>query len=394
MNADHTNTGERNAEARSAQDDSDVNVGRGEIVHEWLEPVGGAENVIEELLHVLPEAKLTAAWNDAPARFPAARETVLGRTPLRRSKPLALPAMPLVWRHLGSSDAQWVLSSSHLFAHHARFSGPARDAVRLVYAYTPARYIWSPELDQRGRSRAVKSLAPAFRHLDKRRAAEADSIVAISRHVARRIEEFWDQPSDVIYPPVDARAIITELATETDLTVEEQVVLAGLPRDFVLGASRFVPYKRLEDVISAGEAADLPVVLAGDGPHRPVLEDRAASSSVPVTFVKSPSTPLLRRVFERATVYVFPALEDFGIVPVEAMAAGTGVVALDTGGSSETVISGRTGATVPSFASDDLSEAVRTAAGVDPEACRARSLDFDTEIFRRNIRGWVTRSVR
>lgn len=365
----------------------------GEIVHEWLAPIGGSENVVDELLLALPEARLTAAWNDAPDRFPTARETVLARTPLRRSKALALPAMPATWRFLGRSDAKWILSSSHLFSHHARFSGAARQAKRLVYLYTPARYIWSPELDSRGTGPGVRLASSLFKGIDRARAQDADSIVAISNYVAKRVEKYWGLDAGVIYPPVESQAIIRELESPTALTPAEQSILEALPSDFVLGASRFIPYKRLEDVISSGAAVDLPVVLAGAGPHLPVLRAMAEASRVPVHFVDAPSTALLRRLYQRATVFIFPALEDFGIMPVEAMATGTGVVALDRGGAAETVQHGITGATVSDFSSGDVVRAVEEAASVSTADCQNAALTYDASLFRDRMRFWVAETL-
>jgi glycosyltransferase involved in cell wall biosynthesis len=373
---------------------SQTNLGPGQIVHEWLEKYGGAENVVEAILNAVPNAPLICAWNDAPARFgPRVSETWLGSTPFRKSKALALPLMPIVWRRLGDSNAEWVLSVSHLFAHHARFSGPARGAKKLVYTYTPARYIWAPELDSRGASRAVRLASKPLQVLDAARAQEAVAVASISRFVAERVERTWHRESTVIYPPVEAQAIIDYLRSEGDLSGEDTSVMEGLPAEFILGASRFVPYKRLDLVIAAGNAAQIPVVLAGDGPDLERLRVLAGESRVPVTIIRSPSTALLRRLHEKSLVYVFLALEDFGITPVEAMASGSGVVALDRGGASETVLHGETGSLISSFDTKTLKAAVDQAASIDPVAARARALSFDQVNFRANLQSWMATSL-
>ena len=118
----------------------------GVLVHEWLAPRGGSENVFESLTRIFPDAARYCLWNDSDGRFTVDGETWLARTPLRGHKAAALPLMPLAWRTLPDVDAEWILTSSHLFAHHARFGGVARHAPKLVYAHTPARYIWTPEL--------------------------------------------------------------------------------------------------------------------------------------------------------------------------------------------------------------------------------------------------------
>jgi glycosyltransferase involved in cell wall biosynthesis len=363
----------------------------GEIVHEWLAKYGGSENVIESIRDIFPSARLTCLWNDAPERFHGnVRETWLARTQLRRSKVAALPAMPSTWRHLGPSSAEWILCSSHLFAHHARFRGAARDARKLVYAYTPARYIWTPEDDPRGAGVMARSAAPALRALDRKRAREAYAVAGISRFVAERISRSWDREATVIYPPVDSRAIIAGSEFEPELTVADQEVLDHLPSEFVLGASRFVPYKKLDIAIAAGKAAGLPVIIAGDGPDAERLRWLAEQAPVPVTFVSRPSTSLLRAINRRATVFVFVALEDFGIMPVESMAAGVGVVALDRGGTAETVIDGETGALVSSFDPTELKMAVERAAQIDPQRAKERALEFDIAEFELKMKAWVT----
>ena len=100
----------------------------GIIVHEWLQPNGGSENVFDVLSETFPDAARFCLWNDSEGRFTGVEESWLARTPLRRNKVAALPIMPAVWRSLPDREADWVLCSSHAFAHHARFGGPARTA--------------------------------------------------------------------------------------------------------------------------------------------------------------------------------------------------------------------------------------------------------------------------
>jgi len=366
----------------------------GVIVHEWLEPHGGAEKVMEEMAETFPEAPVFALWDDAPERFEPGRvrESWLARTPLRRHKSLALPVMPVTWRHLGSADADWILCSSHLFAHHARFSGAARIAPKLVYAYTPARYIWNPELDARGSGELVRVVAPVFRAIDRHRAQEPQAIAAISEFVRQRIEKAWHRESTVIYPPVN----VSQFSDPNldGLTDEERDFLdREVPGEFILGASRFIPYKRLDLVIKTGAALKIPTVIAGSGPEEQTLRAYAREHGRDVTFVIQPSLPLLRELFRRAQVFVFPPVEDFGIVPVEAMATGTPVIARKLGGASETVLDGRTGALVNNFEPGELREAYQRALVTAPDAARARALEFDSSVFRSKLATWVSESA-
>lgn len=364
----------------------------GVIVHEWLERSGGAENVVEALRETFPDAQLWSLWDASEGRFGKdVHETSLARTPLRGHKALALPFMPLAWRRLPEIDAEWMLVSSHLFAHHARFGGCAEDMPKFVYTHTPARYIWVPELDGRGSGVLARVVGAAMKPLDRKRAQEPVAIAANSRFIADRIAQTWEREATVIYPPV----AVAQFAAEPELTPDEQIELEGLPAEFLLGVSRFVPYKRLDAAIHAGAASGLPVVLAGRGPDEERLR-AVADSTHPgkVFFVHHPSFQLLKALLRKAQALVFASIEDFGIVPVEAMASGTPVLANAIGGAAESVIEGVTGTHVYDWQSqNELRSAVARAVAVDPAACLARAKDFDFRQFEDGISDFVRRGL-
>ncbi|MEW2013644.1 MULTISPECIES: glycosyltransferase [Microbacterium] len=358
----------------------------GILVHEWLAERGGSENVFEVLSETFPDAERWCLWNDSNGRFEGVNETVLARSPLRGKKALSVPFMPLAWRMLPERDADWVLVSSHAFAHHARFRGPARDVPKLVYAHTPARYVWVPEADGRGRGLPARALSSALRPLDRARAQEPVAIAANSQYVADRILNTWGREAEVIYPPVD----VDRFASEPDLRERDLRILKALPDRFVLGASRFVEYKRLEEAIRVGALADIPVVLAGGGPDEARLRAVAESSAAAVHFVSDPSQALLSALYRRAALLVFAPIEDFGIMPVEAMASGTPVLVNAVGGAAESVIDGVTGAHVREWA--DLSEvnvSIGRALTSAPEDCLRRAGAFGVKVFQDKISTWV-----
>jgi len=364
----------------------------GLVVHEWIEASGGSERVLAEILAAYPSADLACLWRDVPADAFAGhrvRETWLARTPLRRSKLAALPLMPSTWSRVDASAYEWSLASTHLFAHHAGGRGPRRADRSFAYVHTPARYIWSPEMDDRGRSPFVRAAAQAFKGRDRSRAQLLTGLASNSEFVRRRAAEAWDRDSVVIHPPVQAAAIATTPRWADVLDEGDRARLGSLPTDFVLGASRFVPYKRLDLVIETGRAAGLPVVLAGGGPQEAALLAAAENAGIPVHIVDRPSDALLYALYQRAVVYVFPAVEDFGIMPVEAMAAGARVLVADTGGTTESVVDGETGVHVHRWQGRDLSDAVAVAAGLGPEAARARALEFDAPVFHRRLTSWM-----
>lgn len=164
----------------------------GVLVHEWIAKAGGSENVFEAFTRLFPEADMMCLWNDSSGRFDESRlrETWLARTPLRHSKVAALPFMPSTWRRLSAQGYDWALISSHLFAHHARFEGVDADR-RFVYVHSPARYIWTPELDLRGRGPLARAASAALRPLDRRRAQETRRFAANSAFVQRRVADTW-----------------------------------------------------------------------------------------------------------------------------------------------------------------------------------------------------------
>lgn len=206
--------------------------------------------------------------------------------------------------------------------------------------------------------------------------------------MAERIARTWDRQAQVIYPPVP----IADFVTVKELGTEDADIIDALPAQYLLGVSRFVPYKRLDAAIRAGAAADLPVILAGAGPDEErlrVLGDQIHPGKV--TILRRPSTPLLRWLMRRALAVVFAPVEDFGIVPVEAMASGTPVIANHVGGAAESVVEGVTGTLVEDWASaKELRTAVERVAALSAEDCVDRAWKFDTSVFDTAIRTFVS----
>ncbi|MBC7762682.1 MAG: glycosyltransferase [Candidatus Saccharibacteria bacterium] len=369
----------------------------GLIAHEWIEPRGGSENVLEAIAALYPDADLVTPWSNASERFPdhMIRELWLARSALRDHKAVSVPFLTSAWRRAVPKDVEydWVIASSHLFSHHIKPRGLSEGAPKLVYAHTPARYIWNREMDDRGNHVLAIAGSAMLRPLDRRRAQEATAIAANSEFVRSRISEAWQLDAAVVYPPVETTALQAVADWRTKLTDAELITLDSLPEEFVFGASRFIPYKRLDLVIAGGEYADVPVVLAGSGPERARLAAQAASASVPVSIVDDPSSALLHALHQRASVFVFPPLEDFGIMPVEAMALGTPVVANSVGGSAETVKEGFSGIHFENPTREDVGRAITRAVDLEADNSRAWSANFSREVFDANFSSWVSSSI-
>lgn len=360
----------------------------GLLVSEWIEPTGGAERVLDRLAGLLPEADMLCLWNDAPGRYVdrPVRETWLARTPLRRHKALALPLMPSTWR-IPRPGHEWAVVSSHAFAHHVNVGAP--DVPKYVYVHTPARYLWAPELDARGGDLAARLASPPLRAIDRHAAREATSLAANSRFVADRVQRAWGREARVIHPPVDVSAIRAG-GWRTQLTDADQRVLDALPDDFILGVSRFIPYKRLDVVMRTGRLLGLPVVIAGHGLLEPQLRGMAAEAGVPVQLHIQPSDALIYALMERARIFVFPPIEDFGMVAVEAMASGTPVMANRVGGSGESVQDGIGGSLFEPRSSAEIRAAAQACATLDRARVSAHAQRFDAVQFDSALQDWVS----
>lgn len=363
----------------------------GLLVHEWIEPAGGAEKVLDVFVDLFPNSDLFCLWNDAPKRYSTitVKESWLAKTPLRKRKSLALPLLSTLWRQVSLPDYNWALISSHLFSHHVASNKALADTPTFVYAHTPARYIWEPSLDDRANGLLAKSISPYLRQIDRRMAQQPQKIAANSNFVRSRIEATWNRESDVIYPPVDVQRISERHVWGESLSAEERHTLSTLPAEFILGASRLVPYKRLDAVIKMGIATKTPVVIAGDGPDMDRLRSLALGSPSPVVFLGQVTDPMLFELYSRTIAYIFPPIEDFGIMPVEAMAAGSPVIAGMVGGASETVVHGRTGSLVDFGSSHEMRLALDAAASVSRSACIERAWTFDTNVFTKKIVSWL-----
>jgi glycosyltransferase involved in cell wall biosynthesis len=354
------------------------------IAHEWLSARAGSEKTFEAMACALPDADLYAlsATPNVPFNFGGRRvhTSFLDKPWIRDRRDVTLPMMPLAWRYLGArATYDMVVTSSHACVKGFR---PGRDAPHLCYVHSPMRYAWLPDLDERARPTRLRGYAlRAMKHWDSHSTSWVDHFACNSHAVRRRIREFYDRDATVIHPPVD-----TDFYT---------LSAGGQRQEFALVVSRLVPYKRVDLAIRACELADIPLVIAGTGPDARRLADLARRSTVEVKLVGAQPDSELRSLYRRALALVFPAEEDFGIIPVEAQACGTPVVALAKGGTLETVAHGFTGELVeeatPTLFADALTRIV--ARGSEPRACRMNALRFSRQRFIDDFRAWALHSL-
>ncbi len=306
------------------------------IVHDWLVTWGGAERVLEALLARYPQAELfTTVYFLDETKVTALRghtihTSFIQRLPgARRHYRRYLPLMPLAVEQFDLKGFDLILSSSHAVA---KGIIPDPEAVHVCYCYSPMRYAWDMQHQylRQSRAKGLKLLLMRWqlhklRLWDFASAQRVDHFIAISHYIQRRIACFYRRQSEVVYPPV-----------ETDRYRHDR------PReDFYLAASRLVPYKRLDLVIEAfNRMPERRLVVIGDGPERRRLEAQAGDN---VTLLGYQDDTVLIDHLERARAFVFMAEEDFGILPVEAQAAGAPVIGYGVGGLAETVLHGKTG---------------------------------------------------
>lgn len=361
------------------------------VVHDWLVVYAGAERVLEQILILFPQADLFSLVDFLPEdqrgflRDKKVNTSFVQKLPFARKKYRQyLPLMPLAVEQFDLTRYDLVISSSHAVAKGV-LTGP--DQLHICMCHTPLRYAWDLQhqyLQEMGLDRGLKSLAARvvlhkIRMWDYRTANSVDSFIANSKYVARRIWKYYRRKAKVIYPPVDVNRFV--LGQERD--------------DFYLTASRMVPYKRMDLIVDA--FTQLPhkkLVVIGDGPEFTKLRSRARSN---VSFLGYQPEKVLREHMQKARAFVFAAEEDFGIVPLEAQACGTPVIAYGKGGILETIRGlddpEPTGVLFPEQSIASLHEAVeifeKEENNFSREACRSNALRFASERFQKEFMSFV-----
>ena len=362
------------------------------VVHEWLVTRGGSERFLEQLLHVFPNAELFTVvdfYSDEDRALIGGRRA---KTTFIQNLPFAakrfrnyLPLMPLAIEQLDMSGFDIILSSSHAVAK-GILVGP--DQLHISYVHSPIRYAWDMQhqyLEEAKLAKGLKSwmarhMLHRIRQWDVRTANGVDHFVANSHYIARRIHKAYRRNADVIYPPVDT----------SSFTLQET------KKDFYLTASRLVPYKKVPAIVRAfKEMPDKKLVVIGEGPE---MERVKAEAGPNVTILGHQTFASLLTHMQDARAFIFNAEEDFGIVPVEAQACGTPVIAFDRGGACESIRSGEeghapTGVFYSSQESAAIADAVRRFESIEStilaKECSLNASRFSAEVFRNTFKSKV-----
>jgi glycosyltransferase involved in cell wall biosynthesis len=359
------------------------------LVHDWLTGMRGGERCLEVLCELFPDAPLFTLLHVPGTVSPVIENRRIVTSFVQRMPGATtryrhyLPLFPLAIGRFDLSSYDLVVSMSHCVAKGAR---AAAGALHLCYCFSPMRYVWDLYDDYFGRGGpamrlAMPPVAAALRRWD-RRTASVSHFVAISKHIADRIRRAYDRPSDVMYPPVDV----------------QRYEIADGPDDYYLVVGALVPYKRLDLAVAAATGLGRRLVVVGTGPEEARLRALAGPT---VSFLGWRSDAEVARLYARCRALLFPAVEDFGIVPLEAAAAGRPTIALAAGGALETMVgldAPDASPTAVFFAEqslDALERAILTFEGApeqfDPKALRARAEAFDRPLFKQRLADYIRR---
>lgn len=297
------------------------------LVHDYLIQNGGAERVVDVMHGLWPKAPLYTLLFDPTSLSTFAgrdvRTSFLQRLPLgRRKYQWFLPLMPTATEHYDLRDFDVVVSSTSAFA---KGVITREDAIHLCYCHTPTRYLWSDThsyISELRIPRVIKALLPPvlsrLRIWDRHAADRVDVFIANSETVRKRIQKYYGRDAEVIHPPVDTHLYQIDHA----------------PKSYFLTGGRLVAYKRFDLAIEAANRTQTPLKIFGSGP---VEADLKAMAGPTVEFVGRVSEEEKAQLFARAEAFINAQEEDFGITPVESMAAGRPVIALGRGGATETI---------------------------------------------------------
>jgi glycosyltransferase involved in cell wall biosynthesis len=358
------------------------------LVHDWLTGRRGGELVLAQLVRLFPASEIFTLLHVPGSVGPDVESRPIHTSALQRLPGIErryrsmLPLMPAAIRAFDLRGFDLVVSSSHCVAKGAR---APRGTPHLAYVHSPMRYMWDQFDAYFGPGRAslpVRFAAAAARAYlqgwDRRTAADPDALVANSQHVARRIARFWGREADVVHPPVDLGRFTVQ--------PEPRVQAEG---GYFLWLGALAPYKRVDLAVEAFRRTGHVLWIAGDGQDARLLR---AGLPPNVRWLGKVSDAEVPELYRGARALVFPGEEDFGIAPLEALAAGRPVIALGRGGALET-LTPQTGIFFDAPAVEALVDAVHrfeaAERSFDPARARARAELFSQERFRTAIRSKV-----
>lgn len=358
------------------------------LVHDWLNQIGGAEDVLATLVDMYPESPIYTSLYD-PQVMPDfyhnwdIHTLWLDRMPLIHSKHQHyLPLYPVAWGGLDLSEYDVILSNKSGFCHGLQHDS---QTLHICYCLAPTRYVWQFDhyVKRENLSKSVelvlKPLINIMKRWDYEASKRVDQFIAISTEIQQRIKTYYDRDSVIIFPPVDTERFTNAITDEVE--------------DYFLIVSRLIPYKRIDLAIQAANELKLPLKIGGKGRDLERLQEMAGSTVEFLGYVPDDELPGL---VARAKAFIFPGLEDFGITPVQSQAAGRPVIAYKGGGSLDTVIPGKTGELFAEMTVESLIYEMKTfdANRYHRDDMLANASRFDTRVFNAQISAFVEQSWR
>ena len=361
------------------------------LVHERITELGGSEKVVDELTRTFDIQGLFVPIADRRGVGLDLDQLTITTSPLQRvyrhdgRYSHLLPALPISFRSFDPRTSDAVIVSHHAFAN--RVANMVRDRPVISYVHSLARWMWDQrfaraETPSASAYAVLRAFCATQRPLDRKAAQRVTKLIANSSEVAGRIARWWDCESEVVPPPVDVDFFTPDSSVERD--------------DSFLYAGRLVGYKRPDIAIAAARRAGVRLIVAGDGREIDRCKELAGPET---TFVGSVDDVGLRQLFRKSRALIFPGLEDFGMIPVEAQATGLPVIGLGQGGICDTVIDGTTGCWVGSEIdmdqTPDLVAAFASAmetfdpSSYDDEKIIAHAEQFAPEVFRTRMQAIV-----
>ncbi|MFH2035109.1 MAG: glycosyltransferase family 4 protein [Candidatus Zixiibacteriota bacterium] len=361
------------------------------IVHDWFVTYGGAERVVSEMLKLFPSADLFALYDFLPERDrihimnKKVTTSFLQKMPFAKKKYRSyLALMPLAIEQFDLSQYDLIISSSTAVAKGV-ITGPYQ--LHIAYVNSPIRYAWDLSqqyLNEAGLNRGFKGMIAKIilhyiRLWDIRSSFGVDYFIGNSKFIAGRIGKVYHRQAHFIYPPVDIESFVLE--TEKD--------------DYYLTVSRMVPYKKIDMMVEAfTEMPDKKLIVIGDGPDYKKIKQKAGDNITLTGFLSSGE---IVQYMKKARAFVFAAEEDFGIVPVEAQACGTPVIAYGRGGTLETVIANKTGIFFGEQTKESLKKAIIEFESIvhlfDPTELRKNALRFSPQRFNGEFISFINKVI-
>lgn len=357
------------------------------IVHDWLTGMRGGEKCLEVLCELFPDAPIYTLLHNKGAMSPLIESkkivtSFIDSLPKKTEKYRSyLPLFPVAMEQFDFSEFDLVISTSHAVAKNAKVR---KDALHICYCHTPMRYVWEMYDQYFGRATAgiaprtaMKLLRPFLQSWDVKTANRVHYYIANSENVRKRIQRYYNRDAAVIFPPVDT----------------DQFTVSTADDGYFLMVTALVPYKRVDLAIDVFNRTGKTLYIVGKGTETAKLQSMAKSN---IEFLGWRSDDDLARLYAGCKGLIFPGEEDFGIVPLEAMATGKPVVAFGKGGALETVIDGKTGIFFFEQTAESLYAALQNLNDipVNPAEIRAHAMKFSRPVYKQAMKDFINDKVR